>query len=141
MKQLSLARKVKFRAAHLYQVSEWSQADNDRVFGACHTPFGHGHSYELEVFVKGPIDPITGMIVNLVDVDQWLQQVVADVHDKHLNFEIEEFQTKVPTTENLAEYFWSKLQPLVEADPKLRLEKLRLYESPNLWVELEGESD
>lgn len=134
----SLARKMSFRAAHLYEVESWTKQKNERFFGACHTPYGHGHSYQLELQISGPVDPVSGMIVNLVEVDQWLKQVIATVHDKHLNFEIDHFKQMVPTTENLADYLWHQLEPLVDSQSELFIEKLRLYESEDLWVEIES---
>ena len=40
-----------------------SDDENRRVYGKCNNPAGHGHNYWLEVTVKGPKDPVTGMVV------------------------------------------------------------------------------
>jgi 6-pyruvoyltetrahydropterin/6-carboxytetrahydropterin synthase len=135
MSSTRLARRKAFQCMHLYKVEQFSEAQNRKTFGACFTPHGHGHNYEMEAYFEGPVDPVTGMIVNLADVDQWLDEAVRPLVDKHLNFEVAEFREQVPTTENLAQFLKSKLQARLNGSP-VHLFKLRLYESEDLWVDI-----
>ena len=58
-------RRFSFSAGHRYHVAQWSDAENDRVFGRLTVP--HGHNYTLDVTVRGPIDDTTGMVMDLAD--------------------------------------------------------------------------
>ena len=91
--------------AHCYHNPNWSEEKNAKVFGPCNNPYGHGHNYELEVTISGPVDPDTGMVINLSDLDKILKQEIMEPLDhRHLNHEVAHFQTNVPTTEEIAIY-------------------------------------
>ena len=132
-----LARRKAFHCLHRYGVDSWSEAKNQANFGACFTPHGHGHNYELEAHIEGPVDKETGMIMNLADVDQLLNQLIKPLNGKHLNFEIIQFKEQVPTTENLAQWLFSQLENKIP--PPARLVKVRLYEYEDLWVDIWAE--
>lgn len=128
-----LIRSAYFECLHRYENPDWTSEKNREVFGACFTEHGHGHTYRLEVCVSGPIDPDTGMVINLKDLDESIQAVVSKVSGKHLNFEIEEFKDKIPTTENLVRFLSRELKNAFVN--RVRLEKVRLYENHDLWVD------
>jgi 6-pyruvoyltetrahydropterin/6-carboxytetrahydropterin synthase len=130
-----LARRRSFQCLHRYEVAAWSDEKNLDVFGACFTPNGHGHDYEVEAYIEGPLEPESGMILNLVDVDRILGEVVGPLNGKHLNFEVPEFAGRVPTTEVLGQYLFKQLQPKVSS-VGAELVKLRLYEYADLWVDV-----
>lgn len=134
MSRTRLARRKAFQCLHRYDVAAWSDQKNGEVFGACFTPHGHGHNYEMEVYLEGPVDPTTGMILNLVDVDQVLDAVIAPIKGKHLNLDVPEFLNKVPTTEMLAQYLFERVAKSVAAP--VQVAKLRLYEYDDLWVDV-----
>ena len=133
-----LTRKCEFSASHYYHNPEWSDEQNRHVFGKCANLNGHGHNYTLEVTVKGEIDPVTGFVVDLKKLKDILNREVVEAMDhRHLNKEVPEFASKIPTTENIAIAIWHRL-----AD-KLRVAKLhrvRLYELPDLFVDFYGEA-
>ena len=106
--QVLVARRRAFSSAHFYHQEKFSEEENRDVFGRCFTPNGHGHNYVLEVFVAGPIDPETRLVVNLGDLDGILFRVTDPLDHHHLNFDIPEFATTVPTTENIAHYLRDK---------------------------------
>jgi len=133
MSRTVLARRRGFQCLHRYAVPEWSVSANSSEFGACFTPSGHGHDYELEVYLSGPVHPVTGMILNLSDVDQVISDVLRTIEGKHINFEVAELEGKVPTTERLADFLFHKLE---HSFPGARLEKIRLYEYEDLWVDV-----
>ncbi len=130
-----LARRRSFQCMHRYAVAAWGEEKNQHEFGACFTPTGHGHNYCLEAYFEGPVDRESGMIVNLTKVDALLQRVLALVEGKHLNFEVEAFKDKVPTTETLAQFIAQGLKSEIDF-AHVRLVKVRLYEYEDLWVDV-----
>jgi 6-pyruvoyltetrahydropterin/6-carboxytetrahydropterin synthase len=130
-----IARRKSFQCMHRYAVDKWTDEQNAAEFGACFTPHGHGHNYDLEVFFEGKVDAQTGMVVNLADVDALLKRVISPLEGKHLNLEVPEFKAQVPTTETLASYL---AQSLIKnmSFTGVRLVKVRLYEYENLWVDV-----
>jgi 6-pyruvoyltetrahydropterin/6-carboxytetrahydropterin synthase len=140
MKTVYISRKARFSAAHRYHVAGWSAERNREVFGACNNPFGHGHDYVLEVTVGGELDAETGMVLNLREIDEVVQrEVVARLDHRHLNEEIPEWRDRVPTTENLAISIWERIEPGLRR-AKAQLHRVRLWESPDLYVEYHGDS-
>ena len=129
-----LARRKGFKCLHRYVVPEWTDSANSSTFGTCFTPHGHGHDFELEVYLQGPIDSQTGMILNLSEVDKILNEVIEPIDGKHLNFEVTEFKDKVPTTELIANFIFAKLDGRFPAP--IKLVKMRLYEYADLWVDV-----
>jgi 6-pyruvoyltetrahydropterin/6-carboxytetrahydropterin synthase len=133
-----LTRKAEFSAAHFYHNSAFSPEENLRVFGKCNNPNGHGHNYTLEVTVKGNVDPVSGFVVDLKQLKDIMNREVLDALDhRHLNKEIPEFANQVPTTENIAIAIW---QRLVTKLSTARLHRVRLYETPDLFVDFYGEA-
>lgn len=133
---LYLTRKIEFAAAHVCRRPEWPDEQNRRVYGACAIGSGHGHDYVCDVTVKGPIDPRTGMVVNLVEVNRTLKAVVGVLNATHLNDDHPAFQERVPTTEWLTLVLWDRLQPHLE---RCLLHRIRLQESRTRVVEYRGE--
>jgi len=132
-----LTRKCEFSASHYYHVPEWSAEENQKVFGKCANQNGHGHNYTLEVTVKGSIDPESGFVVDLKDLKEILNREVLDVMDhRFLNKEVSEFAGQNPTTENIAIAIWQRLAGKLDG---ARLHRVRLYETPDLFVDFYGE--
>ena len=135
MPETSLSRRIRFSAGHRYHVPELDAAENARLFGKCNLPHGHGHNYAVDVTVGGPVDPVTGMIVDLGELDAVLTEEVVEPFDhRFLNEEIPAFATAVPTTENLAREIWRRLRPRLERDGR-RLLRVRVYEDETLWAD------
>ena len=133
-----LTRKAEFSAAHYYWNDEWSTAENERVFGKCSNRNGHGHNYTLEVTVAGEVNPQTGFVVDLKQLKDVMSREVLDALDhRFLNKEVPEFATKIPTTENLAIAIWQRLEPKLKA---AQLHRVRVYETPDLFVDFYGEA-
>ncbi len=97
-----LTRRYEFAASHRLHSSRLSEEENWRVYGKCNNPYGHGHNYHLEITVAGPVDPSTGMVANLADLDGLVKNEVLDPFDhRNLNVDLECFRERVPTSENL----------------------------------------
>src|SRR3974390_696448 len=106
-----LTRKAEFSASHVYHNDAFSPEENQRIFGKCNNPHGHGHNYTLEVTVKGSVDPRSGFVVDLKQLKDIMNREVLDAMDhRFLNKEVPEFFTRVPTTENLAIAIWQRLE-------------------------------
>lgn len=131
-----LSRRITFSAAHRYFQKKLSEADNRKIFGRCYTEFGHGHNYVLEIAISGEIDPLTGMVMNLVDVDQILKNVVDPLDHQHLNFDVPAFKDTVPTTENIAKFCFDEIAK--QMPPNVKLVRARLFETENLWADYYG---
>src|SRR5438445_135087 len=96
-----LTRKAEFSASHYYHNPEFTPEENQRIFGKCNNPHGHGHNYAVEVTVAGRVDPRTGMVCNLVDLDSFVHEKILERFGHQNLNTLEEFQGTVPTTENL----------------------------------------
>src|SRR5437016_5835464 len=99
-----------FSASHHYRIPEWSEEENQRRFGKAANPNGHGHNYAVEVTLQGEVDPQTGMVINIKELKSAVQEVLASLDHRNLNVEISDFQSTLPTPENLARYIWKKLE-------------------------------
>ena len=99
--KVQLGRRYRFAASHRLHTAQLSEEENCRVFGKCNNPYGHGHNYTMEVSVSGQVDRQTGMVCNLVDLDECVRRSILERYD-HQNLNcLPEFREKVPTTENL----------------------------------------
>jgi 6-pyruvoyltetrahydropterin/6-carboxytetrahydropterin synthase len=135
--KVSLTRRYRFAASHRLHNAKFSQEENQRLYGKCSNPYGHGHNYVLEVTITGPVDPSTGMIANLGDLDPFVGCEVVEAFDyKYLNEQVEEFRAVVPTTENVAREIFRRLR----AFPSARVERVRIEEtSKNSFEVRDGE--
>jgi 6-pyruvoyltetrahydropterin/6-carboxytetrahydropterin synthase len=135
--KVELGRRYHFSASHRLHSEHLSEEENSRVFGKCNNPFGHGHNYTLEVNVSGKVDPATGMIANLADLDGYVESAVLQALDhKSLNEEVAAFREKVPTTENLCIEIYERLKGFSHA----KLERVRIEETRNNSFEYAGEA-
>lgn len=134
-----ISRRAMFSASHRYHNPRWSDEKNREVFGACNRPFGHGHNYEVEVTVAGQVDPETGMVLNLREIDAILNdEVISRLDHRHLNEEVPEWKDRIPSTENIAIAIWERIAPRL-ARSHARLHRVRVHESPDLYAEYLGE--
>jgi len=130
-----LTRKAEFAASHYYHNPEFTPEQNRALFGKCNNPHGHGHNYTLEVRFSGAVDPATGMIANLVDLDAFVNERVIEPFDhRSLQDDIPAFRELVPTTENLCAEVFQRLKSF----PAAKLEAVRIEETSNNSFEYEG---
>ncbi len=120
-----------FSAAHRLARPDLSYEENCEIYGKCARPHGHGHNYHLEVTVKGQIDPRTGMIADLVELQKAIDEFVVEPFDHtFLNKDIAYFEQVVPTAENIAVHIRDLLVEPIRATGA-ELYKVKLVESPN----------
>lgn len=131
-----LTRKAEFSASHVCRVPSLSEAENRRVFGDGANPNGHGHNFVLEVTIEGNPDPLTGMVIDLKLLKDILdEEVVEPMDHRFLNYEVPPFDKVVPTTENVAAEIWRRLEARLSGKDAA-LSKVRLYETPDLYVDV-----
>lgn len=134
--KISLTRRYRFAASHRLHSPALSNSENERIYGKCNSPYGHGHNYAVEVTITGPVDPDTGMIANLGDLDPFVQREVIEAFDyKYLNEDVPEFQAMVPTTENVCSEIHRRLRKFSPA----RVERVRIEETSKNSFEYGGE--
>lgn len=133
-----LTRRYMFSASHRLHSEEMSADENRATYGKCNNPYGHGHNYMVEVTVSGQVDPRTGMVCNLVDLDGFVSREVLDRYDhQNLNL-LSEFKSRVPTTENLC----IAIYEIVKRGFRLaHLEKVRIEETMMNSFEYAGEDN
>ena len=133
--KLSLTRRYRFSASHRLHSGKFSAEENLRLYGKCNSPYGHGHNYVVEVTIVGAVDPATGMIANLGELDPFVEREVIEAFDqKYLNEQVPEFCAQVPTTENVCREIYRRLK----AFPAARLERVRIEETSNNSFEYAG---
>lgn len=118
-----------FAASHRLHCHQLTDEENVRIFDKCNNLRGHGHNYNLFVTLSGTPDPITGMIINLVELKDIITRIIMDkVDHKHLNFDVDEFKKLNPTVENMVIVFWDWLKDKLPAG---LLYEIKLYETEN----------
>ena len=136
--RISLTRRYRFAASHRLHTAKLSEAENKRVYGKCSNPYGHGHNYVMEVTVAGPVDPETGMIASLGELDPFVQREVIEPFDQRfLNEEVAEFREQVATTENVCREIFRRLKSF----PLAKLERVRVEETSKNSFEIEADVD
>lgn len=137
MPQVTVTRRVHFSAAHRLHNPRLSPEDNRRIFGLCNNANYHGHNYELDISVTGPVDPDTGYVADLGEVKRIAEElVVAALDHRNLNLDVPAFADLNPTAENIVVVIWRMLEGRLPG----RLEKLVLWETPRNHVEYRGEA-
>lgn len=140
MPRAQLTRRVTFAAAHRYRRSEWSDEKNQTVFGLCARESYHGHSYVCEVTVAGDIDPVTGFVVDLGELDRILADEVKTRFDhRNINVDVPEFADGklVPSGENLARFIFDRVGARL---PKAaRIESVTIAEDQTLSASYRGD--
>ncbi|MBC8104338.1 MAG: 6-carboxytetrahydropterin synthase [Cytophagales bacterium] len=136
MGTMYLRRRVAFSAGHAYWLSGKTEDENRRLFGPLASKWGHGHNYVVEATVAGEVEPRSGMVVNIVEVDQVLKKfVTGPLADKHLNHEVGHFADTPPTLENIARYVADQFRSHFR-NPAAHLARVTVWESPTLWASL-----
>jgi len=121
-----LNRRYRFSASHRLHSEQMSDAENQATYGKCNNPHGHGHNYVLEVTVSGQVAESTGMVCNLVELDECVEREIITRFDiENLNLR-PEFAESVPTTENLCLVIYDILK---RRFTQAHLESVRLEET------------
>ena len=129
---VTVSRKAHFNAAHRLYRKDWTDEQNNAIFGKCSNPNFHGHNYELIVSVTGPIDPNTGYVMDMKVLKDYIKSEVEDTFDhKNLNLEVPEFSDTIPTAENIVVVIYNKLKKILTKEQRM---EVVLYETPRNFV-------
>ena len=133
-----LTRQEHFNAAHKLYNPNWSNEQNNAVFGVCANENWHGHNYSLHVTVKGMPDPLTGFIYDAKKLGKLVREIVTDKLDhSNLNLDVDFIPKNLqPTTENLVILIWKELEPHIIG---CQLHRLKLVETDTIYAEYFGE--
>ena len=121
-----LTRRYMISASHRLHADTLNDEQNRATYGKCNNPYGHGHNYAVEVTVGGQVNNDTGMVCDLVDLDNAVHRHVIDRFDHQNLNTLSEFANCVPTTENLAAVIYDILKRSFTA---AHLEKVRIEET------------
>lgn len=134
-------QQFEFSAAHRLHNPELDEVANKELFGKCNNPFGHGHNYVVEVTVRAhDSSPESDVDEAAPALEHVLQQAVREaviepLDHKNLDIEVEAFQKRNSTVENIAVVIWEWLVPTGIGH---RLENVRVYETPKTWADYRG---
>jgi 6-pyruvoyltetrahydropterin/6-carboxytetrahydropterin synthase len=134
--KVTVSRSAHFNAAHRLYRKDWTEEQNNAVFGKCNNPNFHGHNYELIVGVTGEIDPETGYVIDLKILKDIIEDEVETPFDhKNLNLDVPEFESLNPTAENIAVVIWNRIRTRIDASHDI---EVTLYETPRNFVTYKG---
>ena len=129
-----LSRRYHFSASHRLHTDAFDAAKNRETFGKCNNPYGHGHNYTVQVTLSGQVNPITGMVCNLADLDVFAQTNLLARFD-HMNLNTMDcFANTVSTTENLS----IEIYRIFQNFPAAHLERIHVEETSNNSFEYAG---
>ena len=131
---VEITRVYHFSAGHRLENRRLSAADNAALYGPCAR--AHGHNYYVEVTLVGRPDPVTGMAVDLADVDGVVARTVLDEVDHRTLEDVPALDGVVTTGEGLARAFWRLLEP---AMPRGSLVRVGVVETAKNRFEYRGE--
>ena len=128
-------RRYVLSASHRLHSDSLSAEENREAYGKCNNPHGHGHNYVVEVLTRGPVDPNTGMVIDLSEFDEVVRTTILERFD-HTNLNLDPiFANQVPTTENLCRVVFRLLQNAMIPG---RLETVRVEETENNFFQCWG---
>ena len=130
---VGLTRVYHFSAAHCLGNAALSDAGNEALYGPCARP--HGHNYYLEVTVAGVPDALTGMAVDLGEIDRMVERSILDQVDHHRLEDAPALVGVITTGEGLARAFWDTL---AAALPAGRLRRVSVQETAKNRFEYDG---
>jgi len=133
-----LTRVEKFSSCHRLHSPHLNDQQNFETYGKCNNYHGHGHNYTVEVTLKGPVDPATGMVMNINDLKKHMNKaIMVPMDHKNLDKDVPYFQNVVSTTENVAIFIWNSLKVEFE-DPSI-LYEVKIYETDKNIIIYRGE--
>ncbi|KAI9294226.1 PTPS-domain-containing protein [Neoconidiobolus thromboides FSU 785] len=136
-----ITRVEKFSSAHRLHATSLSDSENQAIYGKCNHINCHGHNYTIEATIRGEIDHITGMIINISDLKQWMKDLIIEPLDhKNIDKDVEYFFDKPSTAENLAVFAWEALnEKLLPFAPKAKLFEIKIHETDRNTASYRGE--
>lgn len=122
-----ITRIEQFSAAHRLYNHALSEQQNRDLYGKCAWENGHGHNYKVEVRVKGAVDPVSGMVINIADLKQSMAEVNEKLDHKFIDKDVPWFQDRVSTVENLCIFYWEQMAGRLPEG--VTLNKVKIHET------------
>jgi len=128
---LTVSKRLEFSASRRLHVAKWSDSENLAVFGPeTEARHGSGRNYAAYFVFTGPVDPATGMLINISEIKERSSRIVRQRFDhKFLNADNPSFRDVLPTAENIARQLYVDVAPLF-SDDSAKLVACHLTESP-----------
>jgi 6-pyruvoyltetrahydropterin/6-carboxytetrahydropterin synthase len=137
---ISITRRYRFPASHRLHSLHFSEAENERLYGKCNNPFGHGHDYTLEITVTGELDAATGLLVPLARLDGFVTEKILRLFAyRNINMDVPQFADLVPTTENVLRVIGELIcghWPASFGDLDVRVSRVQIQETERNGFEL-----
>lgn len=133
--KIQIVRGAHFSCGYTFKVPKQTPAQNRKTYGAIFTEDGYGRNFRFEASFAGKVDPESGMIVNLADIDLWLKKVVDQLDHHFLNDDVEFFKTQVPTPENITRFIFNEIAKQISPKLKITLTNVRLFENDTRWID------
>ena len=124
-------RRYAFPASHVLASRALPDDENDRIFGKCANPNGHGHDYGVEVSVEGPIDPADGEVAPNALLDEIFDDTIRSHYSHGFLNDLPQFVRDVPTAENIAKAIFAELRIELAQRTDARLAAVRVIETSN----------
>jgi 6-pyruvoyltetrahydropterin/6-carboxytetrahydropterin synthase len=128
---MELTRRYAFAAAHVLRHPSFSDAKNEAIYGRCANPNGHGHNYDVEVTVTGPLDERTGRIVPIELLDRIFDERIRARFSRRLLNDDPAFRDRVPTAENIALAIQHSLATEIANRSSAELVRVKIIETRN----------
>lgn len=140
MAVVDIVHREEFSAAHRLGSTALSPAENSGIYGHCENI--HGHNYVVEVTVRGEVNPATGMVMNLVDLQTAMCELIVDQVDHRFLNEDVPFLRDLPviTAEALAIAFWECLASRQAGWGGAALHRVRVMESRSNFADYYGQA-
>jgi len=128
---LTVSKRLEFSASRRLHVAKWSDNENLAAFGPeTDARFGSGRNYVAYFVFTGPVDPNTGMLINISEIKERAGTIVRQRFDhKFLNEDNPSFRDVPPTAENVAQQLYVDVAPLFSG-AVAQLVACHLTESP-----------
>src|SRR5947207_8821289 len=128
---LTVSKRLEFSASRRLHGQKWSDAENLSAFGPeTNARYGSGRNYVAYFVFTGPVDPTTGMLINISEIKERAGKIVRERFDhKFFNEDSAPFRDVPPTAENIARQLYLDVAPLF-SDVEAKLCACHLTESP-----------
>ncbi len=132
-----LTRRIEISTAHSYVLETLPPEERLATFGKSAATHAHGHNYDIRVTVAGQVNPRSGWVMNIKDLDALMRETIEEQLDHHhANIEVEKLRQRWPTLETLVTFVWEEIAPRLTG---YHLEKVQVYENPDFHGEYRGE--
>ena len=138
---ITLTRRESFSSAHCLRNPSWTNEKNELVFGQCSRV--HGHNYDVEVSIRGPVDADTGMVLDISTLKGYMKVAILDVFDhRRIDADVDGFtgpEGKLSTAENIAVAVWTRMTDVMGVGGHHHLLfRVKLWETPKNIVSYYG---